>query len=321
MCALWNCNEQTITEHSTTGSSISLSNIESKQNIEPIIVEKLDKNAGYYSYYFVFVAADEPLIIPFDFNWSPTKKGYNYEFKAWYGTEQDWPILYLNGDKKSKTIPQAPWEHKDTGGFQFDKKARTISIKIEKSPKLTLIIPEKSEWIPMQRQSNNKEIYAFQTSVKRNNELINGWMIYERIRWDAASVKSFGDFSAFYWIPLVIDGDFYHFELHEGHGEQTATKWYVADTTIKTEITNDFTVDVLEIVPDTKSGRKEIPKVIQVQAPTWGIDISLSSEGAQVGYGGQFPKGLAYYRQSILKKTNYSKTDGYGMLELILENN
>ena len=283
--------------------------------------EEVANNMSYYSDYFVFVATDEQLVIPFDFNWSPSSKGFYREFKAWYGTTEEWPILYIKDHKKSKTVPSNPWEHENIGGFSFDQAARTITIDIETVPELTLEIPENTQWIPLSSQSNNKEIFAFRTSVKRNNKIINGWMIYERIRWDATALNAFGDFRAFYWIPLIIDGDFYHFEMHSGVWEQIASRWYVEDGIVNNEVSTDFTINILKTESDKKSKRKQIPKVLQVQAPSWDIDISLSSEGAQVGYGQQFPRGLAYYRQSILTNTSDSKTSGYGMLELILENN
>ena len=78
------------------------------------------------------------MIIPFDSNWSPSLDGYNREFKAWYGTAEDWPILYIKDSKKSKTIPSNPWEHEDVGGFSFDQAARTITINVDASPELTL---------------------------------------------------------------------------------------------------------------------------------------------------------------------------------------
>ena len=108
-------------------------------------------------------------------------------------------------------------------------------------------------------------------------------MIYERIRWDASALKDFGDFKAFYWIPLVIDGDFYHFEMHKGIGEQIAGRWFIEDGHVITETTEEFSIDILQSESDKKSGRKEIPKVLQVQAPSWDIDIYKLS----IIYGGK----------------------------------
>ena len=144
-------------------------------------------------------------------------------------------------------------------------------------------------------------------------------MIYERIRWGKKNLKAFGDFKAFYWIPLVINGNFYHFEMH--NSKKTAHKWYLENEKIKVESIPDFELNIIKTERDRKSGRKNIPKSIQLKVPNWKINISLDSKGSQVGHGKKFPKGLAYYRQSILLPKKDSKTQGYGMLELILEDN
>lgn len=282
---------------------------------------EVNETTKYFSDYFVFIALDEPLVVPFDFNWSLSKKGYNREFKSWYGTKEKWPIAYFTDRVKTKNIPQETWEHSDNRNFKFNKSEKSISIHIDGAPKMTVFIPEKSEWKAMPKQQNNKEIFAFKTSLKKEGRTINGWMIYERIRWDANFVKTFGDFKAFYWVPLIINNNFFHFEWHHGYGHKTATKWSIEDHKIQVDTIADFTFDIIETEKDKKSGRGDIPKSIQVKVPDWNIDISLQSGGSQVGHGAQFPKGLAYYRQSILLAKNNSKTKGYGMLELILENN
>jgi len=53
----------------------------------------------------------------------------------------------------------------------------------------------------------------------------------------------------------------------------------------------------------------------------WKCVANQSCSGEQVGYGDEFPKGLAYYRQSLLQATTDSKLSGYGMMELIIEDN
>lgn len=275
---------------------------------------------AYYSDYFVFVAIDEPLVVPIDFNWSPSEKGYNREFKSWYGSKKNWPIAYFKDQEKGKTIPKETWEHENGKNFTFDKIERTIGIHIQGAPKMTVVIPEKSKWVAMPSQQNKKEIYAFQTTLTTKGRTLRGWMVYERIRWDADFLKNFGNFKAFYWVPLVIDGDFYHFEQHSGYGKQTATKWYVENDKVNVVSAPSFSLNILEEEVDRKSGRKDIAKAIQIKSPDWNLDITLESKGAQVGHGEKFPKGLAYYRQSILLPKENTKTKGYGMLELILEN-
>jgi len=116
----------------------------------------------------------------------------------------------------------------------------------------------------------------------------------------------------------VIDGDFYHFEQHKG--EQTATKWMIKKNKVTVTTRPNFTLTILKTSKDGVSKRKNIPNQIQVKVPEWNLDINLKSGGSQVGHGEKFPNGLAYYRQSLLRSTKDSKTRGYGMLELILEN-
>lgn len=180
-----------------------------------------------YSDYFVFIAADEPLVVPFDFNWYPAKDGYNREFKSWYGTKDEWPMAYLKDYVNSTNTPQETWELTDNKNFKFNEEDRTITIKIDDTPKMEILIPKRSEWTAMPIQQNNKEIFAFKTSLKKEGRTIDGWMVYERIRLDADFVSSFGGFKAFYWVPLVINGNFFHFEWHKGYGHRTATKWYL----------------------------------------------------------------------------------------------
>ena len=169
----------------------------------------------------------------------------------------------------------------------------------------------------MPSKSKHKEIYGFRSKVRVKGKVRAGWMIYERIRWTKESVQEFGDFGAFFWLPLVIEGEFYHFEQHRG--EQTATKWSQKQGEITVETLPNFTLKILTTTKDPQSGRRNIPKEIQLIAKGWNLDIILKSKGAQVGHGKKFPNGLAYYRQSLLKSTKNSVHKGYGMLELILE--
>ncbi|WP_157765990.1 hypothetical protein [Aquimarina aggregata] len=279
-------------------------------------------NYSYYSDYFVFIADDEaaPLVIPLDMNWSINPNGYTKEFKSWYGTKNHWPIAYVKKKVTSAfdSIPKESWEHISTKTFQFQTTTRQIITKIPGAPAVHLTIPEKSKWVAMPSDTTEKEIYAFRTTAKVKKKIRKGWMIYERIRWSASAVKNFGDFETFFWIPLVINGDFFHFEQHKG--KQTATKWSFNGTQVKVSSLPSFILQTITTTKDKISGRDNIPKTIQVQAPEWNLDITLKSSGSQVGHGAKFANGLAYYRQSLLEPTKTSKTKGYGMLELIIEN-
>lgn len=282
----------------------------------------LASNYTYYSDYFVFIADDggTPLVIPMDINWSPINKGFKSEFKGWYGTEKDWPIAYFQKDIKatSNEVPQESWQHGNNRYFQFDAAHREIIATINYAPKISIAVPEKSEWVAMPTKSSEKEIYAFRTTAKVKKNQRKGWMIYERIRWDNNTAKKFGDFGAFFWIPLVIDGAFYHFEQHKG--KQTSTRWTIKENKVIAETQPGFMLTIIKTTKDAVSKRKNIPDQIQLTVPKWNLDISLNSGGSQVGHGEKFPNGLAYYRQSLLQSTKDSKTNGYGMLELILEN-
>jgi len=262
---------------------------------EPKKLKNYTSNYNYYSDYFVFIADDDgaPLVIPMDMNWSPTHTGFKSEFKSWYGTNKDWPIAYFQNSTEvsTKQVPQESWQHSNNKYFQFDAANREITTTINYAPKVSIIIPNKSEWVAMPTEDSKKEIYAFRTTAKVKKNLRKGWLIYERIRWNADTVKNFGDFGAFFWIPLVIDGDFYHFEQHKG--EQTATKWMIKKNKVTVTTRSNFTLTILKTSKDGVSKRKNIPDQIQVKVPEWNLDINLKSGGSQVGHGEKFPNGLA----------------------------
>lgn len=276
-------------------------------------------NYLYYSDYFVFVADDgeEPLVIPMDVNWTPNGSGYLSEFKGWYGTEEEWPIGYYLNDSIADLchIPQESWEHADGPYFQFDVNTREVISTIWETPELRLTIPEQNEWIRTPAEED-KEIYGCKTTAKVDGLTRNGWLIYERIRREA-SVGSFGDFEAFFWIPVIVDGVFYHFEQHRG--EQTASRWEETETGINVSTIPDYELNILAVSTDPTSGRTNIPDTVQVIASEWSLDLTMASGGSQIGHGPMFPNGLAYYRQSLLTTTPESVSTGYGMLELILE--
>lgn len=297
--------------------------LSSKEAIAASEVNNTQDSYAYYSDYYVFVADDggSSLVIPMDINWSASKNGYDSEFKSWQGTKKTWPIAYFKESTAvaPAQIPKEAWEHKNGKSFQFDSSAREIISNVANGIELRVKVPERSEWVLLPSESTLKELYSFRTTASVKGTERSGWMVYERIRWKEDEVKDFGDFGAFYWIPLVVDGDFYLFEQHKG--KQIAVKWYANSAEkVVVETIPDFKLNVVSTSSDAKSKRKNIPKVVQVVAPKWDIDITLKSTGSQVGYGGEFPNGLAYYRQSLLQSEKNSATSGYGMLELILEN-
>ena len=282
-------------------------------------------DSAYYSDYFVFISDDKsaPVIIPLDFNWNPTQNGYQTEFKSWYGTKKDWPITYTEKSINSTAleIPKESFEHVNQDGFQFDAEKMEIKIKIPFSPQVTLTIPNKESWVLAPAKSEiHKETYASKTTIQVGKKVKTGWILYERIRWKKNEVVQFGDFETFYWIPLIVDGNLYHFEQHKA--EKLAFKWSPnSEGKIEVVPVDDFVIEVTKTIKDNQSGRKKIPKNLKITSEKNYLNISLESKGEQVGYGKEYPKGLAYYRQSILLPEKKSAIQGHGMLELIIENN
>ena len=279
------------------------------------------KDLTYGSDYFVFIADDQssPLVIPVDVNWRPTSNGYEEEFKAWFGTSEPWPIAYHVQKREAVdcTYPTETWEHSSNQNFQFDAANRLILLSIPNTPKIELAIPESDQWVLMPSKGT-KSIYAMRTTAFIDGNVRSGWMIYERIRRSGIANGGGGrDFGAFYWIPLIVNGRFYHFEQHRDH--QTATRWSLSGHAIIVDSLSSFELEVLETSSDSVSGRTLVPDQLKLTAPKWDLNITLKSGGSQVGYGPEFPNGLAYYRQSLLQSTSSSLSVGYGMLELILE--
>lgn len=282
----------------------------------PIDSTETKETLGYYSDYFVFVADDEasPLVVPIDINWTLHNNGFDVEYKSWYGTANDWPIEYFQKSipSSAENIPMETFEHPDLEAFHFNKNDRTITINIKGSPTIVMSVPAKEEWT-LGMEGTEFPTYAFRTDLRVGDENKTGWVLYERIRFN--SLSEFNGFEAFYWMPVVVDGNLYHFTQHRG--KQTAVKWMMENSSVKVETVPSFTFNIVETLFDAKSKREEIPKVVQLKVPSWQLDITLMSTGEQVGYGEEYPKGLAYFRQSLLQ----SSTTGYGMMELILGNN
>lgn len=280
----------------------------------PVNTSGVIDTLGYYSDYFVFIADDEgdPLVVPIDINWTKHTKGFDVEYKSWYGTAQDWPIEYFKKSNSSaiEDIPNEVFEHPNIKSFQFDEKNQSITVNIQGTPPIELSIPRKEKWT-LGIEGSDFPTYAFRSTIRVGNNTRTGWVVYERIRFEKLS--EFEGFAAFYWMPIVVDGNLYHFTQHRG--KQTAVKWMMENNNIKAETVPNFTFKILETVSDTKSKRKEIPKIVQLQVPLWNLDITLKSTGEQVGYGEEFPKGLAYFRQSLLQSTT---SNSFGMMELIL---
>lgn len=275
-------------------------------------------NSQYYSDYFVFVSDDggSELVVPVDFNWSPTLTGYEKEFKSWYGTDNEWPISYQKIDIESCDcdIPQEIWQHSDDQYLQLDESSRQVTSCVDNSPPVKITLPEEIDWIQMPSAPGAKEIYGFRTTAEVQGATRDGWIIYERIRANPSSGFG-GDFTAFYWIPIVINGDFYYFQQHGN--DKSGSRWINGSSVADTN--SNFNITVLSTTQDATSGRNNIPQELHITSNDWGVDIILESTGAQVGYGQSFPNGLAYYRQSMLKSTSSSNMIGHGMFELILE--
>lgn len=289
-----------------------------KDTVEDIPCNEPD--IAYYSDYFVFIADDDGsrLVIPMDFNWRPESAGYSREFKGWYGTSNDWPIAYFQENITTEpcNIPMESWEHKNSDYFQFKSNTREIIATIDGAPELSVSIPDSSQWV-ITPAEEGKGIYACKTTAKVSGNIRTGWLIYERIRRiTGTGGGGGGDFESFFWIPLVIDDDFYHFSQHRG--EQTASRWFEFEGDAQVETIPDFELIVTATSTDSISGRTNIPDSLRITANQWGIDLTFASTGSQVGYGPEFPNGLAYYRQSMLEP-EIPTTIAYGMLELILE--
>ena len=275
---------------------------------------------GYKSDYFVFIADDRaaPLVIPIDVNWIPHANGYTVELKSWYGTSQDWPIEYVQGSIVShpSEIPEESFEHIDREPFYFDRDERSITTRIKGAPQVTIAVPNEAHWIN-NGYGEDFPTYAFRSTIQVDGGTRSGWMIYERIR--SEDFADFPGFEAFYWMPIVIDHQLYQFIDHRG--EQTAVRWTERDGIVHVDALEQFGFKVVETVSDDKSGRQQIPQQVSIRVPEWDIDLIMRSSGSQVGYGDSFPKGLAYFRQSLIVTAQDSKSVGYGMMELILANN
>jgi hypothetical protein len=277
----------------------------------------------YSSDYFVFLADDggEPLVIPMDFNWRPSESGVHLEFKAWYGTRASWPIAYRSQEHSltNSTLPGEIWELPAIGEFSFEGEQRTIVITMAHAPELRLKVPDLTEWATAESgdDARDNNLFAVRGDALVAGSLRNGWIIYERIRRRGSPLGGGHNFRRFHWIPLVIDGVFYHFRDHSG--EHSAMRWIQKGDRLIAEQGSDFVFTVLTTSVDAKSQRQDVPQELQIVADAWQVDITLTSSGHQTGHGPLVGKGLALYRQSLLESTAASKQVGYGMLELILE--
>lgn len=279
------------------------------------------ENKARYSDYFVFVANDggTPLVVPIDVNWEPTEKGYSQELKSWYGTSAPWPINYYTDQVEATPceVPQSSLEQPNNTLFGFDAANRQISTTIPGAPLLVWNLPSESDWVEPPSPVGPLAFYGFKTTVQVGSMTRTGWAIHERIRAEPGSSFGGADFETFYWLPLVINGDFYLFEEHKG--EQLAIRWQDNGGTITADTIHQFNLTVTQTETDATSGRSAIPSQLLIQAPRWNVDILVNSTGNQTGYGPRFPNGLGYYRQSLLEADATSNSQGYGMLEFIVE--
>jgi len=172
------------------------------------------------------------------------------------------------------------------------------------------------EWV-LSTLESDFPTYAFKTEIMVDGKSRAGYMLYERIRFDQA--REFEGFAAFYWMPIVVKNNLYHFTQHRG--EQTAVKWSMVDGDLATTTVAKFDFKIIENIADDKSKRAEIAQTVQIQVSEWELDIMLKSTGEQLGHGREYPKGLAVFRQSLLQSNEQSRDSGYGMMELILADN
>lgn len=279
------------------------------------------ENNSTYSDYFVFVADDggSPLVVPIDINWKPTATGYAQEFKSWYGTTANWPINYYLEEQSATAceVPQEALEQPDNDLFKFEEQDRTITTNIPGAPELSWQVPLPSAWVKVPDASTQLETYGFKTTVQVGTTTRSGWAVYERIRATPGSTNFTADFATFFWFPLVINNNLYHFEQHKG--EQRAVRWQDNNGTVEVDTLHHFGLMVTQTASDSASGRAAIPQQFVVTVPAWNINIEVNSTGFQLGYGPSYPNGLGYYRQSLLEATATSSNQGYGMLEFIVE--
>ncbi|MGH1339098.1 MAG: hypothetical protein ACRBFS_23480 [Aureispira sp.] len=279
------------------------------------------ENKSRYSDYFVFIADDggTPLVVPIDINWNPTTDGFFQEFKSWHGTSANWPINYYTADQVATAceIPQEGLDQPDNDLFQFNKQSRQITTEISGAPKMTWNVPPSTAWVRVPDASTELETYAFKTTVEVGSTTRSGWAVYERIRAEPGTNNFTADFATYFWFPLVVNNNLYHFEQHKG--EQRAIRWQDNNGTIDVDTLLQFGMVVTATAPDSTSGRAAIPEQFSVTVPTWNINITVNSTGFQVGYGPSYPNGLGVYRQSLLEATSTSTDQGYGMLEFIVE--
>lgn len=285
------------------------------------IVDAGTATGAYSSDYFVFIADDgtEPLVLPIDFNWRHYTEGYEIEFKSWYGTEEDWPIRYTKELVKSTVVPEEVFDHEDLEGYTFHSLTNEITVAVVSSPEFKIKIPTNSEWVQApSREGGIGSTSVAKTTIEINGQTKTGWLLYERIRAGSDTGFGFGfGFEAFFWMPVLVDNQLYHFIEHKG--EQEAYRWCFEGDDLIVSALDTFNLTVTNTVSDATSGRQAVPSEVQIKYAPDSLDLTLASKGEQVGYGEQFPKGLAYYRQSLLVSTPESLSKGYGMMELILE--
>lgn len=278
----------------------------------------------YYSDYFVFIADDglDPLVIPIDLNWKPTDSGFSTEYKAWYGTRKPWPIAYVTAAHTlpDSTVPSEIWDLPPADEFTFDADAREIVARVPGAPQLRLAVPHETDWAAADTDKplGLHLLFAARTTAFVASNRRAGWLIYERIRRRPSTTPSSSrGFRRFHWIPLVIDGNLYHFL--DNSGDQSASRWRRQDGRVVADRHETFAFAVAATTDDPESGRTGIPRVTRIVDDVWNIDVTLASGANQTGHGPPRPSGPALYRQSLLESTPASRNAATGMLELILD--
>ncbi|MDH4127499.1 MAG: hypothetical protein OEV44_02010 [Spirochaetota bacterium] len=291
-------------------------------------ISKNESTKGYFSDYFVFISSDEgdPLIIPVDINWHQDKpKSISAEFKAWYGTNKPWPIIY---DIKKRQLEEkfpVDWTNvKPINKIQWSSNGETIEIDFSNIGKVKLFIKKPDISSTIQNKPDDNIIItstAVKTKIETANGLRHGWLIHENVRKLSETIKNDSSpsaFSRFHWIPLVYKDNLYLF-IKDGKGKQNAIHWYQFMDIVKFKQTNEFNFTETSLNHDLNSKRNDVPTSWKIDIPLWKLTLTLNSNDGHTGYGSINKKGeKALYRQALMTGKTNGNFSVHGMLELIL---
>lgn len=276
----------------------------------------------YRSDYFVFVAKDasSPLILPIDINWEPRGARETYlELKAWRGeTQAPWPMRYVT-ESRPNSAPSS-WRQLELGPhFKYARDKQTLSVDVRGNTS-SIVLPETHA--PIEHGTpfgGSSKVSVAMTTVDGD---VPGWLIHEEVRL-AELVKQEGaasPFGIFHWFVLgdPESGDFYLFidniAADASAKQHAAMRWRPDGERWSVEQSEDFTLEILDVVADSESARASVPRRWKITAPGWGVDEVLEVGAGHTGYGGEKPSGKALYKQAWVEGARL-----HGMIELILE--